>query len=286
MNEAGSGGSMAVNTGPTVSDLGDDQLGAAVWENLFALFRSMRALPGAELVEEEGICHHHAFPSNPMFKGAWRSRLASDERDQVVGRVTEWFARRDSPYTFWWADPVDLESGLGETLARHGFTVNVAGDPGMAAEIAAVSSRVEPPEGFRVERALDRKRLEDWRDVFAEGFGIPLFTGQAWVDATLTLGPESAPWQLYVGYLGRRPVATNMLFGGAGVAGLFAVGTLSGVRGRGIGSAITLAPLRDAEAMGYRYTVLFATELGYPVYRRLGYRPLNRRIARWLRWRV
>lgn len=36
----------------------DDELGAAVSENLYALFRSMQALPGGEVMEREGIGNH------------------------------------------------------------------------------------------------------------------------------------------------------------------------------------------------------------------------------------
>ncbi|MGH2521686.1 MAG: hypothetical protein ACRDH2_04195 [Anaerolineales bacterium] len=54
------------------------ELSGAVQENLFALFRAMRALPESELVESERLCHHHAFPTNPMFKGVWRARPQID----------------------------------------------------------------------------------------------------------------------------------------------------------------------------------------------------------------
>jgi hypothetical protein len=37
--------------------------------------------------------------------------------------------------------------------------------------------------------------------------------------------------------------------------------------------------------MGYRYGVLFSTEMGVSVYRRIGFRPLDARINRYL-WRA
>jgi predicted acetyltransferase len=55
------------------------------------------------------------------------------------------------------------------------------------------------------------------------------------------------------------------------VAGIFAVATIEAARGRGIGMAVTMAPLLDARACGYCVGVLQASEMGYPVYARMGF---------------
>jgi hypothetical protein len=79
-------------------------------------------------------------------------------------------------------------------------------------------------------------------------------------------------------------VARNILFLGGGVAGVFGIGTVRPVRRRGIGAAITLAGYRDARALDYRYGVLFSTDAGRPVYRRMGLREMGASISRFL-WR-
>jgi predicted acetyltransferase len=57
----------------------------------------------------------------------------------------------------------------------------------------------------------------------------------------------------------------------AGLAGIYFVSAVEEARRQGIGGAIALAPLREAREMGYGVGVLGASEMGYPVYRRLGF---------------
>ena len=62
----------------------------------------------------------------------------------------------------------------------------------------------------------------------------------------------------------------------ASVAGIYQVTCLPEARGRGIGTAVTLAALLEARRRGYTIAILQASELGYPVYQRLGFRDYGR----------
>jgi GNAT superfamily N-acetyltransferase len=257
----------AILTDPT-----DAELAVAVQENLYALFRSMQALPGCEVLESDRISYHHASPTNPMFKGVWRTRLPSEEVEAAIDEAQTWFEQRGAPYFFWWTDSQTQPADLAERLMKRGFDGNLEGNPGMALELHSLDENMEMPEGFAIVHAVDDKALDDWRNVFAVAFESPVSAGQAWVDATLQAGLENVPWKLYVGYLDGKPVAVSLLFNGAGVAGVYAVGTLPEARRKGIGAAITLKPLLDARAQGYHFAVLFSSRMGYTVYQRLGFR--------------
>jgi GNAT superfamily N-acetyltransferase len=279
----------------------DADLGIAIEDNLHALFRAMSSLPGAELVQTPELGRHCAPPHNPMFKGAWATRLAPEQVDEAFDDVLAWFAKRRAPFFFWWTGPSTRPLGLGERLAERGLIsmeaqtehlagglkVDAQGAPGMAADLDAVDEgRLrEVPRGFTIERVRDERALRDFRQAVAEAYALPDVTVQAWVDATLTFGFERAPWRLYLGRLDGEPVATTLLFNGGGVAGVYAVGTVERARGKGIGGAITLAPLLEAREEGYRHAVLFSTAIGVRAYERIGFRLIDAWIDRYL-WRA
>jgi len=261
-----------------LSDPSVEELASAVYENLCALFRSLQILPGSELVENDKLNYHHAFPDNPMFKGVWRTRLSAEEIETEISKAVSWFEQREAPYFFWWTDSQSQPANLVEHLLKRGFDGNLEGDPGMAIDLHTLKE-VRSLDGFTIVQAVDQTTLEDWREVFATAFEMPLSGAQAWVDATLSAGGENAPWQIYVGYLEGTPVATSILFKGAGVAGIYGVGTLREARNKGIGTAITMKPLLDARSQGFRFAVLFATRMGYPVYEKIGFREVANKIG-------
>jgi ribosomal protein S18 acetylase RimI-like enzyme len=151
----------------------------------------------------------------------------------------------------------------------------------MAADLNALRDTLLPPDGFSIARADTPAALDVWRDTLCTAFGLPLAGGQAWIDATLAFGIERAPWRHYTGFLNGAPVATSFSFNGGGVVGLFCIAVMPEARGKGIGAAITRQPLLDARADGMQVGVLFASPLGAPVYRRLGFRDVGSRISRY-----
>ncbi|MFN8579972.1 MAG: GNAT family N-acetyltransferase [Gemmatimonadaceae bacterium] len=254
---------------------------AATEENLLALFRAMAVLPGYDRLARPGVMAHYAPFSNAMFQGAWSPTLAGHDTDAVLDEVGAWFADHQSATHFWWFNDNMQPADFGERLERRGYALNFEGDPAMVGDLAAMPDPVVPP-GHTVELATSATDLAAWRDVFAAAYELPASLGQAWIDAAAAVANMGTPWQLYLARGHGEPLGTSLLYCGGGVAGLFAVGTVPAARGRGIGAALTLAPMRDARARGYHHGVLFASPLGQPVYERLGFTDTGRRIRRYL----
>lgn len=279
----------------------DEQLCMAVEENLFALFRAMSALPNSEIEEKARLSRHITSPTNPMYKGAWGTNLAPDEIDDAIDETIDWFKTRNAPYFFWWTGPGTIPANIGERLTSHGMidmevqTQELAGSiistsagaPGMIADLHRMNEAVLEtiPAGFEMHDVQNETELQEFKQVLIDGYGIPVPMADGWVQSAHGFGLGNTPWRLVLGRLNGKPVATNILFNGAGVSGVYGIAVTPEARGKGVGAAITLQPLLDARNHdGYHHAVLFATEMGVPVYERIGFRLTEARINRYL-WR-
>jgi predicted GNAT family acetyltransferase len=72
--------------------------------------------------------------------------------------------------------------------------------------------------------------------------------------------------------LDRKPVASSTVYLGSDrVAGIWNVATTVESRGKGIGTAVTWKPLQEVVKEGYTHAVLRSSQMGYNVYKRLGF---------------
>jgi GNAT superfamily N-acetyltransferase len=197
--------------------------------------------------------------------------LPPEETDYVILESLERFRAHGVPGS-WHVGPSMRPSDLGERLLAHGFDYG-GDDIGMAADLSALREDLRLPESFMVERVRDERGLAVWTNTLAAGFGEGPVEAE-WVGEMyrrIGLG-DDVPWRHYLGRLNGEPVATSTLFLAADVAGIYFVFTLEGARRQGIGAAVTLAALNDAREVGCRVGVLGSSQMGYPVYSRLGFR--------------
>ncbi len=176
----------------------------------------------------------------------------------------------------WKLGPSTTPSDLGDRLLNRGFLARPA-LRGMVLNLASLErGRVDSPSGFEVREVTDARTLDLWRQAVSSGFGWPQYGAQDVADNLdyFFRAPSARPFVAYIGLVRARSVASSLVFFGAGVAGIYHVSTAPDHRGRGLGSAITRAPLVEAARRGYHLAVLHATEMGYPIYRRLGFKEL------------
>jgi GNAT superfamily N-acetyltransferase len=136
---------------------------------------------------------------------------------------------------------------------------------------------VEPVElpvldGFTITEVVDQNGAADFERVMIAGYPVPEFDADA--RGVLIGDPSVATrWRHFVGLLDAEPVATGSAFVDEHHVHVEFISALPSVRGRGIGYAITAAA---TTAQPDRPALLIASDLGRPVYDRLGYLTLAR----------
>jgi GNAT superfamily N-acetyltransferase len=254
-----------------LQDLSVPALITAIDANYFERFRLFRCWSKSEVRDDPNLLWTITDISFPIFNSVLRARLSLDSVDVVIEEAKARCMSRNVPM-LWWTGPTTKPTNLGEHLEAHGFT-KVEDAPGMAVDLLAMNEGTQAPPGLAIEQVGDIETLKQWYRVFKGFFGFPDSVERAWVDSFASVGfGARSPLRCYTGLLSGDPVATSFLVLGAGVAGIYGVGTVPDARRQGIGTAITLAPLREARELGYRVGVLRSSEMGYSVYHKIGFR--------------
>lgn len=206
----------------------------------------------------------------PRFNRVLRAQFEPDDIDARIEAALAPFKSRKVP-VIWHTGPTTRPADLGQRLIAHGLT-QTGDEPGMAVDLLALDDDPPVPSALTIEQVGDVEALKRWSHIFALAFGLPDWVGDAifGIETSLGLG-QHAPRRLYVGLLKGEPVATSLLFLGAGVAGIYCVTTVPDARRQGIGKAMTLVPLLKARAMGYRIGTLHSSPMGLGIYRGLGF---------------
>lgn len=243
----------------------------AIETNMFSFWMAYGHAPGQSAFEDARLQRFATDVPHPLFNAVFGAQLTITQIEPTIAETIDFFRARQSPF-FWWIGPLTRPSDLGLRLEAHGL--QCGGDtPGMAADLACLPESVPTPADFEIIPVAEQHTLRQWSDVvcIANEFPDSAFDTVYHLEQGRGFGD---PPTRYLGLLNGTPVAGAALHLAAGVAGIYAVGTLPEARGQGIGAAITLKPYLDARARGYNVGILQSSSMGYKVYQRLGFRKL------------
>jgi GNAT superfamily N-acetyltransferase len=169
-----------------------------------------------------------------------------------------------------------VDDRLIPTLTRAGLVPAGAASstPGMVAfpiDRDTVADAVAPSrlQAFEIRRVTDAFGIDEHRTIVTEGFGSHPSVAFGTTCLELLERPECA---VYVGYADGAPVVSGLGWRTGRTIGVYAIATLPKARRRGYGAAMTARVVTDGLANGCDLAALQASELGRPIYERLGFR--------------
>ncbi len=170
----------------------------------------------------------------------------------------------------WYITPQSCPVNLQNILEDYGFAYKDNWSA-MAIDLEDVPESFDFPEGMEIKEVLNLEELKIWTDILVKSFEFSEIL-QSYKKYFINAGLESPNSHYYLGFLNGNPVATGVLFEGEGAAGLFYIGTLPEVRRQGIALAMVKYLLNQAKTKSYHISVLQASEMGYPVYKKIGFK--------------
>lgn len=257
---------------PTIqTDVSDETLITAIRANLCDFFRQVSRTNPAEHFENTQFTRWYTPIAHPWFNGVLCSNLP-DGDEPFIAETIQYFRDKGVDAFTWWLEPHLKRADWETILSKHGFGFS-DDTPGMAVDLHTLNESMSAVDGLEIRVVKDEETLRVWTNVFINGYGLPPSWESLSYELWLKFGFDF-PMQNYLGYLNGKPVATSTLFYGGGAAGIYDVATLPEMRGKGLGAALTLQPLLDARKQGYRVGVLQSSEMGFNVYKKLGFRHL------------
>ncbi len=243
-------------------------LNSVIEANMQEFWANFGRAPGAELHDEPDLLWFATGTPVAALNGVLRARFRPEEMESRVDMTLAHFGQRKLPL-FWHVTPSMRSDELENCLQTQGMRRRPWDPPGMAVDLLAVKEDLPSPAGLTIRPVEDKESLQKWIDVSCSGAPetANVYSG---IYGGLGLGPD-APLRHYVGSLNGEPIGVASLFLSAGVASVQLVVTVPQARRQGIGTAMTLATLREARDLGYRIGILTSSKVGYGVYLRLGF---------------
>jgi ribosomal protein S18 acetylase RimI-like enzyme len=243
-------------------------------ESPLSRIEAFRAAVGAR-TRAPGVLTYGTDPDLESFWGPWpvtnantvlQPRIAPADAARRVAEVNAAYVARGMPFA-WVLTPATTSPELEAALEAGGLRRETA--PEVYADLLAPVS-VDLPAGVVIEQTTD---LDAVAAAIAEGFsfaGIPGVADgfEAYLDALdRSIQHDLLAWDAASGEV----LGVGTLIHLDRTVQLVNIATPEAHRGRGVGSAVTAALMNLGRDLGADAAMLTATEMGYPIYRKLGF---------------
>lgn len=228
---------------------------------------------GGEVVERDGAVVWASASDFPVsMNGVVRVDPAASAAD-VLDLADAFFAEHERGYSLTTAGRFDDDDLIADAEARG--LLRLMDAPAMVCDARLADGT--PPEGVAVRIASSADDVAAFvavNDAAYQTLGMPEGVITAAVTAPeRVLAPQV---RTAIAWEGDTPLACAQVLLSHGVAGVYYVGTAEAARGRGLAELVTRTVTNLGFDLGAAFVTLQASSMGDPIYRRMGYREIDR----------
>ena len=246
------------------------ELQEAMQANYIEYFRVFRTLPKALWHEDAQVTWGlvHGAPGNHVLKARFSAETVHADLDALFAELDQ-----HTDMVRWLLYEQDTPANLGDILGQRGLLVS-QGEPCMVCPLDSLPA-MPVIDGLEITLVETAAQLDAWRHATGAGFGGGYHHSGRWAEPYRKNGLGSDSNVLhYLGTVHGNPVTSGTMVLAGGIAGLYDVSTSPAYRKRGLGFAITLAHMAEAQRRGHTHAYLRASREGMSVYERLGFKTL------------
>lgn len=236
-----------------------------VEDNLLSFMAAMVALPPLVREPWDDVHAAHSEIAFPLFNPVFGARFEPGSETRRTREVVAAYVARGLPF-LWWITPSTTSPELEAVLTGAGL--HREDIPGMHAALEGPAARLLP-RGVELTEVAVQDEVEPYLTTFFEGFGIPSELHDAW--AGMLLAFEAPGMVSVLATVDGLPAATGTAWLTGSTVGLYNITTLPHFRGRGVGHAVTTRLMDLGAERGAAEAVLHASDVGRPLYERLGF---------------
>ncbi len=196
-----------------------------------------------------------------------KTNLPTEQLEKKVEEVIKYFEEKKLPFIWHTGSQTKPASLTDLLISKYNFSQLII--PGMYLNITQLKKGKEIKD-LEIVKVEEKNQYEIWDDLAITTFNFPKEIAKGFYRHFLehkNEGDQTA----FIGYYKGKPVAVSLVCFKQGVAGIYCVGTIKEARGKGIGTAITYAAVKEAQERGYEIVILHASEMGLNVYKKMGF---------------
>lgn len=224
-------------------------------------------------------CNHYDFISSKKYQwpGFVYNLEANHENcDQLINELEKKILSKEIP-PFLLVDPKRIPDDFENKISQIGIS-KIDYWPIIFYDLKKKKLQLKNISDFNIIEIRDVEQLRLWYNIVVS----VLFPGKSVSFDFFHQHLNDPGYLFHLGYVGKTPVSSFMVFMNNRIAGTFMGATVNEFRKRGYGSEIMIRALLDAEKAGCLYATGQSSRMGFPVWQQVGFSSANNIDIYWM----